>query len=53
MSRKKPSAIPARSNPVAKYAHTVNKSLSFRDRTAYTRKNKHKGQEPSPLLQVA
>jgi hypothetical protein len=32
-------------NPVAKFAHHVNKAQFFRDRTAYSRKNKHKDHE--------
>ena len=32
-------------NLVAKFAHQVNKAQIFRDRTAYSRKNKHKDRE--------
>lgn len=32
-------------NPVAKFAHHVNKAGFFRDRTAYSRKGKHKDRE--------
>ena len=32
-------------NPVAKFAHHINKAQCFRDRTAYSRKNKHKDLE--------
>ncbi len=41
-------------NPVAKFAHHFNNAVFFRDRTSYSRKNKHKGAEPFSLyLQVA
>lgn len=54
MSTKRPKpTLLARTNPVAKYAPAANKAVCFRDRTAYTRKNKHKGREPSPVLQIA
>jgi hypothetical protein len=33
-------------NPVAKFAHHVNKAGFFRDHTMYSRKNKHKNSEP-------
>lgn len=33
-------------NPVAKFAHHVNKAGFFRDRTVYSRKGKHKTNEP-------
>jgi hypothetical protein len=33
-------------NPVAKFAHHFNNAVFFRDRTAYSRKNKHQGTEP-------
>lgn len=45
-SIKKP--IPVQ-NPVAKFAHHFNNAVFFRDRTAYSRKNKHKGIEPFSL----
>ena len=32
-------------NPVAKFAHHVNKAGFFRDRTMYSRKDKHKDRE--------
>ena len=32
-------------NPVAKFAHHINKAGFFRDRTAYSRKGKHKDRE--------
>ncbi|MDD2865382.1 MAG: hypothetical protein PHC99_11780 [Methylococcales bacterium] len=32
-------------NPVAKFAHHVNKAGFFRDRTVYSRKGKHKNNE--------
>lgn len=32
-------------NPVAKFAHHVNKAGFFRDRTLYSRKSKHKDRE--------
>ena len=32
-------------NPVAKFAHRVNKAGFFRDRTVYSRKGKHKDRE--------
>ena len=32
-------------NPVAKFAHHVNKAGFFRDRTMYSRKGKHKDRE--------
>jgi hypothetical protein len=32
-------------NPVAKFAHHVNKAGFFRDRTVYSRKDKHKDRE--------
>jgi hypothetical protein len=32
-------------NPVAKFSHYVNKAGFFRDRTAYSRKGKHKDRE--------
>jgi hypothetical protein len=32
-------------NPVAKFAHHVNKAGFFRDRTVYSRKGKHKDRE--------
>jgi hypothetical protein len=36
-------------NPVAKFAHHFNNAVFFRDRTSYSRKNKHKGTEPFSL----
>lgn len=32
---------PRRHNPVAKFAHRVNRPAAHRDRTAYTRRPKH------------
>lgn len=32
-------------NPVAKFAHRVNRAEFFRDRTVYSRKGKHKDRE--------
>lgn len=44
------SGRPVRNNPVAKYASRANnRSVAFRDRTAYIRKAKHKGREPWPM----
>jgi hypothetical protein len=37
-----------RGNPVAKHAHEVNRSLIYRDHTAYTRKVKHKARSLTP-----
>ena len=52
MSIKPPKpSLPTRTNPVAKYAHTANKAVCFRDRTRYTRKKKHNDREPSPVFQ--
>ncbi|MGI9210967.1 MAG: DUF7230 family protein [Methylococcaceae bacterium] len=53
MSKKKPLPAVLQLNPVAKFAHKVNKAVVFRDHTAYTRKAKHKGREPSPIRQQA
>ena len=36
-------------NPVAKFAYHFNNAVFFRDRTSYSRKNKHKGTEPFSL----
>jgi hypothetical protein len=36
-------------NSVAKFAHHFNNAVFFRDRTSYSRKNKHKGTEPFSL----
>jgi stalled ribosome alternative rescue factor ArfA len=33
-------------NPVAKYAHQFNKAQTFKDKTGYQRRAKHKGREP-------
>ena len=33
-------------NPVAKHMEAFNKPKTFRDRTKYTRNNKHKGESP-------
>jgi hypothetical protein len=44
---KKKSSGPPPANPVAKFAVRFNRSGVFRDRTAYRRKSKHKGSEPS------
>jgi predicted transcriptional regulator len=40
-------------NPVAKFAHHVNKSGFFRDRTMYSRKGKHKDCESFPISYLA
>ncbi|MFZ2726314.1 MAG: hypothetical protein WAX77_08700 [Methylococcaceae bacterium] len=37
-------------NPVAKFAHSFNKSLVFADKTQYRRNAKHKKQEVSLIL---
>ena len=45
-----PSAIKSSvQNPVAKFAYHFNNAVFFRDRTAYSRKNKHQGTEPFSL----
>jgi len=45
-----PSAIKSSvQNPVAKFAYYFNNAVFFRDRTSYSRKNKHKGTEPFSL----
>ncbi len=41
--------IPNR-NPVAKFAHNFNKAQTFKDRSKYYRKAKHKNREPLPML---
>jgi hypothetical protein len=49
MSKKtKRPSIPL-TNPVAKYAGKFNRAATFRDGRTYTRKLKHKGQEPFPI----
>jgi hypothetical protein len=49
MSKKTdPPSTPLR-NPVAKHAGKFNRAATFRDRRAYTRKDKHKGREPFPI----
>ena len=35
-----------KNNPVAKFAHRVNRAEFFRDHTVYSRKDKHKNNEP-------
>jgi hypothetical protein len=40
-------------NPVAKFAHHVNKAGFFRDRTMYSRKGKHKDRESFLIRYVA
>jgi hypothetical protein len=40
-------------NPVAKFAHHVNKAGFFRDRTMYSRKGKHKDLESFHIRYVA
>lgn len=35
-----------KNNPVAKFAHRVNRAEFFRDHTVYSRKGKHKNNEP-------
>jgi len=45
----KAAAIPLQ-NPVAKFAHTFNKSLSFRDKSKYFRNVKHRKQEASSVV---
>jgi hypothetical protein len=37
-------------NPVAKHAHNFNRSVVFADKTRYTRKTKHKGLDPVPMI---
>ena len=37
-------------NPVAKFAHQVNKTSFFRDKTKYCRQGKHQGPEASPII---
>ncbi len=49
MKKRKKSKLlqtPVTQNPVAKFAHQFNKSQRFNDKTKYSRRNKHKGQEP-------
>jgi len=41
--------IPDR-NLVAKFAHNFNKAQTFKDRSKYFRKAKHKNREPLPML---
>ena len=43
--------IPDR-NPVAKFAHNFNKTQTFKDRSKYFRKAKHKNQEPLAMLLI-
>lgn len=45
-SRNRP---PGRHNPVAKYGGRINRAATFRDRSKYRRKDKHKGREPFSL----
>lgn len=45
----KATAIPLQ-NPVAKFAYTFNKSLSFRDKSKYFRNVKHRKQEASSVV---
>ncbi len=40
-------------NPVAKFAHHVNKAGFFRDRTVYSRKGKHKDRESFRIRYLA
>jgi len=50
MSKKKPAGVnPPPRNPVAKNAHRFNRSAVFADKTRYSRKIKHKGQDPVPM----
>lgn len=45
---------PTINNLVAKHAGKFNRAATFRDATAYRRKPKHAGREPSPItLQAA
>ncbi len=37
-------------NPVAKYAHLFNKTQRFCDKSKYSRKAKHPGQEATPTV---
>ena len=37
-------------NPVAKFTFQFNKAQTFKDKTKYQRRAKHKGQEPFPML---
>jgi hypothetical protein len=46
MPKTKPA--PARRNLVAKHARQFQRAASFRDRSKYTRHDKHKGREPFP-----
>jgi len=39
-----------RQNPVAKFAHRLNKSQAFLDKTRYTRKLKHNKPEVFPII---
>jgi|GEM_PF-727824 len=50
MSKKKSAfSRPLTRNPVAKNAHRFNRSVVFADKTGYSRKIKHKGQDPVPM----
>ncbi len=50
MSKKKSAGNkPPSRNPVAKHAHRFNRSAVFADKTRYSRKTKHKGQDPVPM----
>jgi len=50
--RNKSNPLPSfgQQNPVAKYARKFNKAHIFKDKTRYQRHNKHKGQEPFPVV---
>ncbi len=39
-------------NPVAKHAHQFNRSIVFADKTRYTRKTKHKEQNPFLITSI-
>ncbi|WP_347258436.1 DUF7230 family protein [Methylocaldum sp.] len=49
MSKKTKRPQIPQTNPVAKYAGKFNRAATFRDGHTYTRKLKHKGQEPFPI----
>lgn len=40
---------PSRRNPVARYAARFQRASTFRERTKYRRRNKHKGHESWPV----
>ncbi|MGV6851934.1 MAG: DUF7230 family protein [bacterium] len=44
---------PVRKNPVAKHAHQFNRCIRFKDKTRYTRKNKHKQKSFAVLLYIS